>query len=103
MAFKVIVPVVSNGQPECLAALMHATFGMSFWVALVLHAVGVEVYLRLTPGETEKLRSVSFEKQLERGMRAPGMADLLGKRFGDADEWKPKRRHFEEENEEDLK
>lgn len=92
-SIKVVVPAVSNGQPECLAALMHATFGMSLWVAMALHAVGVEMYLRLTPRETEGLRKVSFEKQLERGMKRPGMAGLVVERFGDAEEWKPRARH----------
>ena len=96
---KVVVPAVNNGQPECLAALMHTTFGMSLWVALVLHAVGIEVYLRLTPRETERLRQVSFEKQLERGMKRPGMAGLVVERFGDADEWKPKGRWAGEQEE----
>ena len=100
---KVVVPAVSNGQPECLAALTHATFGMSLWVAMVLHAIGIEVYLRLTPRETERLRQVSFEKQLERGMKRPGMAGLVVERFGDAEEWKPKGRNVEGECDEELK
>ena len=98
-AMKVILPAVSNGRPECLAALTHANFVMRLWVAMVLHAVGIEVYSRLTPRETEKLRHVSFEKQLGRRMKRPGMAELVVERFGDADEWKSKRRHVERERE----
>jgi hypothetical protein len=43
--------------------------------------------LRLTPRETQRLRQVSYEKQLEAGMKNPGSAGLTAERFGDADPW----------------
>jgi hypothetical protein len=43
--------------------------------------------LKLTPRETQRLRQVSYEKQLEAGMKNPGSAGLTVERFGDADPW----------------
>ena len=63
---------------------------MAGFLALILHAVGVELYLRLTPRESERLRMVSYERQLERGMKNPGSAGLVVERFGDADVWVPR-------------
>lgn len=82
-------------------AALNESFGMSGWVALVLHAVGVEVYVRLpfvpflsafrlggfwltipmqlhlTPGEARRLRRVSYERQVRAGFRRPGKAGLV--------------------------
>ena len=63
---------------------------MAGFLALIVHAVGVELYLRLTPRESERLRMVSYERQLERGMKNPGSARLVVERFGDADVWVPR-------------
>jgi uncharacterized membrane protein len=75
--------------PEGAAAATNLTFGMSLWIALVIHAIGVEVYLRLTPAESERLRVVSYERQLEAGFDNPGSAGLTVDRFGDASRWQP--------------
>ena len=72
------------------AAALCQIFGMAGVLALILHAIGVEIYLRLTPRESERLRQVSYEKQLERGFKNPGSAGLVVERFGDADPWVPK-------------
>lgn len=42
------------------------------------------VQLRLTPAESERLRQVSYERQLERGFKHPGSAGLVAQRLGDA-------------------
>lgn len=52
---------------EAMAGLQMG-FGMAGVLALVLHSVAVEVYLGLTPGESERLRKVSFERRVERGL-----------------------------------
>lgn len=57
---------------------------------LVIHTVGVELYLAMTPREAERLRRVSYEKQLEAGFRNPGSAGLVLDKWGDADAWTPK-------------
>lgn len=79
-------------NPEGLANVIAAfqlTFGMAAWVALVLHTFGVELYLHLTPAEAERLRTVSYERQLERGLTPPGSAGLTADKLGDAEPWCP--------------
>ncbi|KAJ9619806.1 hypothetical protein H2203_008076 [Taxawa tesnikishii (nom. ined.)] len=79
----------SSGRPEQIAASFGVSFGMALWLALFLHLVGVEIYLSLTPKESNRLRQVSFERQLEKGYKHPGSAGLTADRWGDADEWQP--------------
>ncbi|CAE6477511.1 hypothetical protein ACGC1H_007639 [Rhizoctonia solani] len=38
---------------------IRASYGMALWIAMILHAVGVELYLRLTLSESKKLRELS--------------------------------------------
>lgn len=45
--------------------------------------------LRLTPAESDRLRRVSYERQLERGFKRPGYAGLVAERFGDAEPYAP--------------
>ena len=81
---------VNFGQvKEEIGASLRIGFGMALWLSLFLHAVGVEIYLAFTPKESQRLRNVSYEKQLEAGMSNPGSAGLVVEKFGDADEWKP--------------
>jgi hypothetical protein len=40
-----IVHAGTFGQPEQAAAVLDMTFGMSMWLALMLHAIGVEIYV----------------------------------------------------------
>ena len=65
-----------------IASSLSISFGMAGWLALLLHAVGVEIYLRLTPREHERLRKVSYRRQLEAGMERPGSAGLTVERWG---------------------
>lgn len=68
---------------------LDVAFGMSLWLALAIHAIGVEIYLHLTPKEAQRLRQVSYQRQLEAGMHNPGSAGLTADRLGDADKWTP--------------
>jgi hypothetical protein len=85
-------------------AALNVNFGMALWLAFVIHAVGIEVYVRLlqnvigdtmltylqlhlTPREAERLRQVSYTRQLEAGMHNPGSAGLTADRLGDAKPW----------------
>jgi hypothetical protein len=61
---------------------------MAMWLALFMHLVGVEIYLNLTPVEGERLRKVSYERQLEAGYNHPGSSGLTSDRWGDAEKWK---------------
>ena len=74
---------------EQVAASVQTNFGMAAWLALTLHAIGVEIYLKLTPAEGERLRKVSYERQLERGFSHPGSSGLTADRLGDAEPWTP--------------
>jgi len=55
-----------NGSPEQIGASLDINFGMALWLALFVHLVGVELYLRLTPGEARRLREVSAQRRRER-------------------------------------
>ena len=68
---------------------LELSFGMAIWLALFLHAIAIEIYLRLTPAEFERLRKVSYERQMERGFKHPGSAGLTVDRLGDAEPWIP--------------
>lgn len=41
----VVVEANMDGDPAQVGAALGVTFGMSFWLALTLHAVGVEIYV----------------------------------------------------------
>ncbi|RMZ70784.1 microtubule associated [Pyrenophora seminiperda CCB06] len=79
-----------GGNAANTGAALNIVFGMALWVSLAIHAFGVEVYLHLTPKEAHRLREISYQKQLEAGMRSPGSAGLTADRLGDADKWVPK-------------
>lgn len=81
---------LNSGFSEEEKASMVLTFGMAWWIAISMHAVGVEVYLRLTAAEGERLRVVSYEKQRKAGMKNPGSAGLTADRVGDAEKWEPR-------------
>lgn len=86
----VVANIVNPTAVEQVAASLQTSFGMAGWLAFLMHAVGVEIYLALTPAEGERLRQVSYERQLERGFLHPGSAGLTSDRLGDAEEWKPR-------------
>ncbi|KAI1640125.1 hypothetical protein F4809DRAFT_592672 [Biscogniauxia mediterranea] len=69
------------------AAALDSTFGMALWLAFIIHAAGIELYLHLTPAGTERLRRVSYERQLKAGMKHLGSAGLTADRLGDAEQW----------------
>ena len=79
----------ANGRKEEIGASLGVSFGMAMWLALILHLVGVEIYLGMTPRESNRLRQVSYERQLEKGFKHPGSAGLTADRWGDADPWVP--------------
>lgn len=86
-----VVHVNFGDRDEELGASLRIGFGMAIWISIFLHGVGVEIYLALTPRESQRLREVSYEKQLEAGMDNPGSAGLVIEKFGDADEWETTR------------
>jgi hypothetical protein len=108
-ALAIITPNFnSEDNPMEITASLAVGFGAAGWVALWLHAVAMEIYvsrwvtsqsitfadshvkIRLTPAESERLRQISYERQLERGFKHPGSAGLVTQRLGDANPWEPK-------------
>ncbi|KAJ8093633.1 hypothetical protein PM082_020496 [Marasmius tenuissimus] len=81
-AIHVAVPAVWTIGVN-IGSTLRMSFGPALWIAMFLHAVGVEIYIHLTPGETARLRKVSYQKQLERGMKRPGSMGTVGDRLGD--------------------
>lgn len=45
--------------------------------------------LHLTPVEAERLRNISYQRQLEAGMKRPGRAGLTADSIGDSPLWVP--------------
>ncbi|KAK0750201.1 hypothetical protein B0T18DRAFT_462323 [Schizothecium vesticola] len=71
------------GRAGFQAALL-LTFGVSVYLSFLAHVVGVEVYIRLTPGENERLRTISYHRQVKAGFHNPGRAGLTADRLGDS-------------------
>jgi len=70
------------------ASALRSTFGISLWLALVLHVFGAELYISLTQDESERLRRVSYQRQLDAGYANPGSAGLTADHFGNSS-WVP--------------
>ncbi|ROT35294.1 hypothetical protein SODALDRAFT_337340 [Sodiomyces alkalinus F11] len=86
------VAVMANLDGESLsqiAAGFTTVYSGVSWFALAIHAILAELYLHLTPKEHERLRCVSYQRQLEAGFKNPGNAGLTVQRLGDADPWLP--------------
>jgi hypothetical protein len=59
-------------KPEERWAMMKLVFGVAGWVALVGHVLLVEVYLKWTKGEGERLRRVSEGRRRALGLDGNG-------------------------------
>ncbi|KAL6156901.1 hypothetical protein ACJQWK_06740 [Exserohilum turcicum] len=81
-AVSAVAAKFAGGNIATIGAALNVVFGMALWVSLALHAVGVEVYLYLTPSETKRLREISYQKQIKAGMRNPDSSDLSAHRLG---------------------
>ena len=58
--YVVVNATLANGRlPEEKAALMNMIFGVSGWIALLLHILLVEIYLSYSKEEDEKLKKIS--------------------------------------------
>jgi uncharacterized membrane protein len=85
------VPVLANianvKDPAQLGTSLQIPFGMAIWLAIIVHVIGVEIYLHLTPREALRLRIESYKRQKGAGYENPGSASLVPEKFGDADPW----------------
>ncbi|KAI1861565.1 hypothetical protein JX265_009532 [Neoarthrinium moseri] len=86
---RVMVRADLGGNVAEKAAAAGIFFGSAGWLALTIHAIGIEIYLQMTPAEHERLRNVSYQRQVEAGMRNPGRAGLTVDRLGDSAKWVP--------------
>ena len=68
----IINATLSRRLPEEKAALMNMVFGVSGWVALVIHVLFVEVYLSYSKDEDERLKKVSLMRRKVAGYEAKG-------------------------------
>ncbi|KAJ8087144.1 hypothetical protein PM082_005972 [Marasmius tenuissimus] len=66
-----------------IGSALRLSFAPALWIAFLLHAVSVEIYIHLTPGETARLRKVSYQRQLEKAVGRPGSMGTVGDRLGD--------------------
>ncbi|WXC57092.1 hypothetical protein SNK03_003016 [Fusarium graminearum] len=62
---RVITEGIPGERPDAIAARLNSAFGASAWLALLVHVIAAEMYLRLTPAEAERLRKVSYRRQME--------------------------------------
>ncbi|KAK6537295.1 hypothetical protein TWF694_011487 [Orbilia ellipsospora] len=85
----VAVHGIADGLVEQVSVGWKLSFGMAAWLSIILHVAGVEIYLALTPRETERLRQVSYQRQLERGYANAGRGGLTADKLGDAIKWTP--------------
>jgi len=86
-----VVKADKNGlDPVQIGANIDVSFGLCLWVALFLPIVGVEIYLRLARRESQRLRMVSYERQLAVGYKTPGGAGFVVEKFGDTEPWMPR-------------
>lgn len=86
-----VVMHASNGidNPFEKIAAAGISFPAALWLSLALHVLGIELFLQWTSKEASRLRTVSYERQTERGFKNPGSAGLVAERFGDMDPWTP--------------
>ncbi|KAI4222499.1 MAG: hypothetical protein L6R36_006096 [Xanthoria steineri] len=75
------------GNAPGIGAAFKPSFGMALWLCTFFHTLAVEIYLSLTPLEAERLRRLSYHKQLAAGLPNPGSAGTTVQGWGDAGEW----------------
>ncbi|KAI5809815.1 hypothetical protein DFH27DRAFT_161269 [Peziza echinospora] len=84
-AVQASVQFDKGAGPENAGTAFYWSFESAMFLALFIHMIGVEFYIRLTPGEDARLRQYSYQRQLEAGnTRYPGNAGTTRDRVGDA-------------------
>ncbi|KAK4495350.1 hypothetical protein PRZ48_013681 [Zasmidium cellare] len=95
---SVKVDQYSTTNPAEIGVTVNESFAPAGIIALVLHLIGIELYLALTTAERDRLKQVSYEKQVARGMRRPGDSSYLTANvWGDLPAWEPQMARKESE------
>jgi nitroreductase len=58
---RVAIRAAVNGDKLGLGSSVRATWGMSMWIAIVIHALGVETYVRTMEDPTATLKILRSE------------------------------------------
>lgn len=94
---QVVVEANLNSEdPMEITASFAVGFGAAGWLGLWIHAIIIELYLHFTPAETERLKQISYERQLAKGYKHPGGAGISSLKFGDANPYIPVQRNHGE-------
>ncbi len=64
----------TSGRPDELVAAYNTTFSSGSWLALAIHCIAGEAYLRHTSAESERLKRISQQRQLGLGENSLGEA-----------------------------
>jgi hypothetical protein len=72
--YVIVNASLSKKFPEERAALLNMLFGVSGWIALVIHILLLEVYLNYTRDEDERLKMISAERRRTMGFGVNGGA-----------------------------
>lgn len=86
----VVKALYSLTDIESVGANSNLNFDYALWLSTVLHIIGAEIYLSLTPRESKRLRQVSYERQLKAGFKNPGFSGTTVNQWGDDEPWVPK-------------
>jgi len=69
--YAAVLAKIYSKSPEEASATFQVVFDLSIWLALVVHAVAVEVFLHYTPLEAKRLQDISFHRQVKAGLISP--------------------------------
>nr|POE56488.1 hypothetical protein CFP56_33460 [Quercus suber] len=78
-----------SNNPAEIGAALGVPFGAAGWLALWLHAIGVEIYLALATKESSRLRQISYERQMQRGWKPTFYTGVMAEGVKDAEPYEP--------------
>jgi hypothetical protein len=69
--YAIVTASLEATKPEEIYMAVSFAFGLSAWLAAVIHILGVEIYLNATKDEDERLKKVSAVRR-----KAAGLEDV---------------------------
>lgn len=67
--------MASKQRPEENAAMFNLTFGVAFWLGLVINVSACEIYLNCTREEDERLKKFSLLRRKAAGLEKEGKTE----------------------------